>query len=569
MNAATELALGRFLREMGGYLESVQDSGRLLRHVLRETQQFLRADEACLAVAVPGSARPEIQFAFPTGAEWPLDLLGQFLAADERVISPKTYLLAPVRRRGRGWGVLALRRRESPFADGAGRALSRVAGLSSRFLGHLDLARVLDVRARIDRKIREQLRPRDLFYQLLDALRSLTGYDHSSALLVVSESGDALELVAEQVAWRKGRSRRIGRKLPLTAAACDLLRTEVTYGFRHGPQGWVGWPEPGAEPLALLLDMDRASEPGDGGEPHARPADLLLAPLSTREGPIGALLLTARCAGAFAEHERRVLEQFTMPASVAIQYMRRTESLQTRMLEAEKKHVVANLARGVSHDVNNALGAVLPLVQQLLVDLRSAPPGAAPDPVQLARDLDQIEQSVKVCRRIFGGMLSIARGEQRQIGHGNVRRALDSTLAVLRDGLERQRITMHVELADDLPLTRAGQGDLEQLFLNLITNARDAMAEGGRLDVSVHAHGAMIETRITDNGCGIAPEHLERVQEPFFTTKPNGSGLGLSICRALIWEVRGSLAIESAVGHGTTVRILLPALEPALAETPA
>ena len=113
-------------------------------------------------------------------------------------------------------------------------------------------------------------------------------------------------------------------------------------------------------------------------------------------------------------------------------------------------------------------------------------------------------------------MLALARDSSQVNVQGNVRRALDSTLAVLRDGVERQGIRLDIQLADVLPNIQAGQGDLEQLFLNLATNARDAMPTGGVLSIRVETEGNHIAILIRDTGCGIAAESMSRIQEPFF-----------------------------------------------------
>jgi signal transduction histidine kinase len=224
------------------------------------------------------------------------------------------------------------------------------------------------------------------------------------------------------------------------------------------------------------------------------------------------------------------------------------------MVEAEKKHAVANLLRGVSHDVNNALGSVLPLVQQILIDCQSR----TVDAETLADDLQQIEESIQTCRRIFGGMLALARGARPGFVQANVRRALDSTLAVLSDGLVRQGIQLEVDIGEFMPNIQAGQGDIEQLFLNLATNAKDAMPNGGVLSIRTEAAADQIAILVEDAGCGIPSEVMSRIQQPFFTTKKNGNGLGLSICRSIIWNARGQMEIASRPGSGTRIRVLLP-----------
>jgi signal transduction histidine kinase len=139
-----------------------------------------------------------------------------------------------------------------------------------------------------------------------------------------------------------------------------------------------------------------------------------------------------------------------------------------------------------------------------------------------------------------------------------VRRALDSTLAVLRDGFERQGIRLDIQLPEVLPNIQAGQGDLESLFLNLATNARDAMPTGGVLSIRAETQGEHIAILIRDTGYGIPLEFMSRIQEPFFTTKRNGNGLGLSICRSITWNAGGQMNIKSEPGAGTQIRVLLP-----------
>ena len=102
------------------------------------------------------------------------------------------------------------------------------------------------------------------------------------------------------------------------------------------------------------------------------------------------------------------------------------------------------------------------------------------------------------------------------------------------------------------------QTDLEQVFLNLLTNAREAMPRGGRITVDVRSGQRRVAIASLDSGCGIPAEDLPRVLEPFFTTKAHGNGLGLSICRSILWEVDGTIAIRSQTGNGTRVDIALP-----------
>ena len=164
---------------------------------------------------------------------------------------------------------------------------------------------------------------------------------------------------------------------------------------------------------------------------------MLCAPLVTRDGLIGMLKIAARYAGQLKPYDARAGRAFPFPCG-----HRHTEPApyrvaSRRVVTAERKHAMAELARSVSHDVNNALGSMLPLVQQMQEDLR----GGRLKPAVLAEDLEQVQKSLQVCRRIFGGMLSFSRGAARGSRHGQVRRAIRNSLGnpEVWNGPERNR----------------------------------------------------------------------------------------------------------------------------------
>jgi signal transduction histidine kinase len=542
--------LYRFLVELGDDLAGAREVAKAVRAALRASVDFFAADEGVVALRRRGASEVTVDFALPRQAGFDLATLDAFIARRYPAV-PHDQILAPLRRRGLPWGVLALRRRDRAFAPGDGRALARVTALVGSVLAEIDRQRLLEVRERIDRKLMEELRPKDLFYQILHGLRSLTAYDHSSALLVAD--GDDLRLVAEQIAWRKRKSDRVGLRLPLDDEARRALGLGQVQGFDRTAGGWVAWR--GHDPvLARLLDDGRYRT--DPDEPAA--GALLAAPLVTGDGLFGVLKVAGRLPATFGPYDAELLDRFVPQAAIAIQNARRAASLEHRMLAAERKHVMAELARGVSHDVNNALGSVLPLVQQIQADLSAG----AVDPKVLADDLAQILTSLRVCRRIFGGMLAFARGAERRLGPADPRPALKNALAVLEDGMTRRGIALRLDLPERLPAVAGCQGDLEQVFLNLLTNARDAMPAGGTLTVRAGHDADHLTLAIEDTGTGIPEEILGRIQEPFFSTKPDGNGLGLAICRSIVWELGGDMAFDSRPGIGTRVLVRLPLIGP-------
>jgi signal transduction histidine kinase len=552
--ADRELTAFKFLDALSGHLKDVREPRKALRHGLRDTREFFQATHGCIAMLQPGSPQADVLFTLPKGGRWNLDVLTRFIR-NARPTVPGDMLIAPLRRRQGAWGAIALSRPERPYDRHDRRLLGRIAEALSDAVHRMDRDRMVGVRDRIDRKIMEQIDPKDLFYQILDGLRSLTHYDHSSAVLIREEGDAALRLVAEQIAWTKAKSERIGLRLPITDAAAAMLHSEQVYGFDRHADVWQDWKGQRAAALANLLDYNI----GDAGDGESlREASMLCAPLVTRDGLVGVLKIAARHPGQLKPYDAELVEHFRSQAAVAIQNLHRTESLRARVLTAERKHAMAELARSVSHDVNNALGSMLPLVQQMQEDLRTG----LLEPAVLSQDLEQVQKSLQVCRRIFGGMLSFSRGAARRGRHGLVRPAVDTVSAILKYGMGRRGIELSVDVPDDLPAVACGQSDLEQVFLNLLTNAREATPHGGNITVSVRSSDGVVEISIVDTGRGISPQDLPRVVEPFFTTKTHGNGLGLSICRSILWEIGGTLSIQSEPGQGTRIDIAVPQVSP-------
>ncbi len=545
-----ELEFLRFLDSLHAHLRPMRDAQKALRHALRGMREFFGAPHGCVAMLRPGQAPADLLFAIPRSGPWDRNQLAEFIRHRRPAIG-HDMLIAPLRRHGGTWGAMSFLRPDAAFDGHDRRMMARLAGTVSEAVQLLDRDRLSGVRDRIDRKVMEQIHPKDLFYQILDGLRSLTRYDHSSALLVCEDDAAMLRLEAEQIAWTKAKSRRIGLRLPLDRATRAVLESGRIHGFDRRGESWSEWNGRPVASLAALLDYNDGH---DGADVELREGSMLCAPLVTRDGIFGVLKIAARHAGTLRQFDARLVDHFRSQGAVAIHNLNRAESLRARMLTAERKHAVAELARTVSHDVNNALGSMLPLVQQMRHDLGAG----RHEPAVLLEDLAQIQTSLEVCRRIFGGMLSFARGGARRSGHGQVGPALDTALAVLKDGIARRGIVLGIEVPDGLAAVASGQTDLEQIFLNLLTNAREASAEGARVTIRVEPETGGVRIAIADTGGGIPPENMSKVFEPFFTTKPNGNGLGLSICRAIVWECGGDVSIDSAAGGGTTVRVLIP-----------
>lgn len=547
-----ELAAFKFIDELSSNLTDVREPHKALRHALRDTREFFQASHGCIATLRAGRPEADLLFTLPKRRDWDVDVLTRYIRHTYPPVQ-RDMLIGAVRRRGGAWGAMALVRSGRAFDREDRRLIARIAAAVSAAVHRIDRDRLLGVRDRIDRKIMEQIHPKDLFYQILDGIRSLTLYDHSSALLIREEDERVLRVVAEQIAWTKAKSERIGLRIPLTDSAALLLQSERVYGFdRHGDV-WREWTGQPADGLAALLDYNDGVAEGD----RVRESSMLCAPLVTRDSLVGVLKIAGRYPEQLKPFDAELVEHFRSQAAIAIQNLHRTESLRARVVTAERKHAMADLARSVSHDVNNALGSMLPLVQQMQADVQSGTLA----PAVFGEDLAHVQKSLQVCRRIFGGMLTFSRNAARGTRYGHVRRAVETASAILKYGMSRSDIDLSVSVPDELPEVACSQSDLEQVFLNLLTNAREATPHGGRITVTVQAAGdddRLVEICIADTGCGIPQENLSRVLEPFFTTKSHGNGLGLSICRSVLWEVDGTLTIQSEPGNGTRVHVLVP-----------
>jgi len=527
-----------------------RDVEKLLRAATRLGMELFAATEGAIVTVEPELEGARILLSLPEDASWDRSLLAGFLRG-EKVRVPADLMLARIRRHGRMWGALVVRAPGMSLHWDARQAFSAIGAAANELIDEIDRDRIREVRARVDRKILEQSQPKHLAYELLHGIRSLTGYDHSAALLIHDDGSGTLEVVAEQIAWQKAKGQNVGRKLPLASSLRKLLDRPFVCGFDRRGKSWDNWTGTDATGLAELLDYDR--QPGRGSRTPPEGA-ILCASLATRAGLLGILKIASIHPGAFCRYEIELISQFLPQAAVALQNAHRAESLEQRVLVAERKHAMADLARGVSHDVNNALGAVLPLVQQLRVEIE----GHLLDPEVAADDLRQIEHSIQVCRRIFGAMVHFARGSERNPSEVSLRHAVDGALAIFREGLERQGVRLVVDVPEDLPPLFAVQADVEQLLLNLISNARDATGPDDQVVIRATASETALELIVEDTGCGIPREHLARIQEPFFTTKADGHGLGLAICRSIVAQLRGQFQIESALGAGTRVRAVLP-----------
>ena len=251
---------------------------------------------------------------------------------------------------------------------------------------------------------------------------------------------------------------------------------------------------------------------------------------------------------------KRNLEQAVAELQVKGDEVRTTTQ---QLWQATKLASVGELAASIAHELNNPLATLSLRIESVLGRT------LADDPRR--RALEIIEQETKRMADLVANLLQFSRRGDEQVSTVDIRQELAKALELIHHHLRKQLITVVQEFAPDTPVIYADRQKLRQVFLNLLTNATDAMPEGGTL--TLRSAPAMlgnekpaVRIEFADTGVGIPAEDLEKVLEPFFTTKEEGkgTGLGLPICRRVVHEHHGIIQIESEVGKGTTVRIVLP-----------
>jgi two-component system NtrC family sensor kinase len=234
---------------------------------------------------------------------------------------------------------------------------------------------------------------------------------------------------------------------------------------------------------------------------------------------------------------------------------------QRQVYQSQKLAAVGQLAAGVAHEINNPLTGVLSYSSFLLKRAQDKP--------EFKEDLEVIVRETKRCRGIVQGLLDFARQSPPEKHDSDIGEIFERAIRIVQTQIDPLRVELKEDVRADLPKIYADANQIQQVLVNLLLNANDAMGENGgtlMLTAQLAEDGATapaqhqkIEIRVSDTGCGIAPENLPKIFDPFFSTKgPKGTGLGLAVAWGIVEKHNGRIEVESEVGKGTTFRILLP-----------
>ncbi len=231
------------------------------------------------------------------------------------------------------------------------------------------------------------------------------------------------------------------------------------------------------------------------------------------------------------------------------------DELERRLVQADKLSSIGLLAAGVAHEVNTPLAVISTYAQMLSKQVSEDEPKA--------KLLDKIAKQTFRASEIVNSLLNFSRTSPTEFVKTDINRVIRETASLVDHQFQKAGVAVDLGLADNLPPIRGNSSKLQQVFLNLFLNARDAMAAGGSLHVRSWSEAGLVHVEVRDSGQGILPEHLTRIYDPFFTTKgaKKGTGLGLSITYGIVQEHKGTIEVDSTLGKGTSFRLDFPAAQ--------
>ena len=260
----------------------------------------------------------------------------------------------------------------------------------------------------------------------------------------------------------------------------------------------------------------------------------------------------------FSDDELDFIKTVAMQCACVIERVKHMENQESHFThlatQVDKLSSLGRMAAGIAHEINNPLAGILLYSSNLS---KKVPSGGA-----LEEGLKIIIKETQRCKTIIQGLLEFARDKKPQKVMTNINDIIESALGILYNEFHLQHVRIEKNLSKDIEKLFLDENQIEQVFINLLLNALHAVDDSGLITVqsTMDAEQNSIHVEVTDNGCGIAAGDIKKIFEPFFSTKANGTGLGLAVSYGIIKNHQGDLRVFSEPGQGTRFVIKLPAL---------